>query len=46
MTDEVGVDHDRFIELIKEQKTIEEIARIMAISPKTVQSLHHHFMHY
>ena len=46
MTDEAGVDHDRFIQLIKEQKTIEEIARIMEISPQTVQSLHHHFMHY
>ena len=46
MADEAGVDHDLFIQLIHQQKTIEEIAQAMAISQETARSLHHHFMHY
>ncbi len=46
MTAEAGVDHDRLIQLIENNRTPEEIARQMGISVETARALYEHFMHY
>ncbi len=46
MTAEAGVDHDRFIQFIKNNRTAEEISRQMGISVETAEALYEHFMHY
>lgn len=43
MTGEAGIDFDRFMELLEQQVTDEEIAAAFQVSPLTVKNLRAHF---
>lgn len=46
MAEDIGLDHDLFIELIEKGDSAESIAEQMGISPVTARSLYDHFMRY
>ncbi|MBM7854074.1 DNA-directed RNA polymerase specialized sigma subunit [Desulfohalotomaculum tongense] len=45
-TEEVGVDFDRFIDGLKNDRTDAEIAQEFGVSEKTIAHLRNHFMRY
>lgn len=46
MTREAGIDFDQFIQSIKDQASIADMAEQFQVSEKTIQSLQDHFFSY
>ena len=46
MTAEAGIDFDEFIACIKDDVSVEEMSQKFAVSPKTINILKEHFIHY
>lgn len=44
MTAEAGVDYDEFVECMRSDHTIEELAQRFQVSPATIQCLQDHFI--
>jgi hypothetical protein len=44
MAREAGVDLNRFLELVKDQATDDQMSAILEVSPQTVRILKEHFM--
>ncbi|MGB4701989.1 MAG: helix-turn-helix domain-containing protein [Syntrophomonadaceae bacterium] len=46
LTEEAGIDFDQFIESIKNQASIAEMAEQFQVSPDTIANLQEHFFRY